>query len=340
MSPARPLIALSQGDPAGVGPEIIVKALARPDLAALARVVVLGDEVVLGRAGRLLGSSLKINPVAEPEDGLFRPGVIDLIPCSSFGPAEHAFGASSPECGRAAYEAVVRGAGLCLAGRAEALCTAPLAKLSLRAAGHDYPGHTELLAELTGAEEEPVMLLAGPRLRVALATTHLRLTEVAGALSPAKILRVIRLGDQFMRRLGCARPRLAVCGLNPHASEGGLFGPEDHDIVAPAVAAAQDRGLEVQGPEPADSLFHRAVEGEFDLVVALYHDQGLIPLKLLHFRQAVNVTLGLPIVRTSVGHGTAFGLAGRGLADETSLAAALKMAVKLARPEEDLGVWE
>ncbi len=339
MTDPRPIVALTAGDPAGVGPEIIWRALAENDLGTLVRPVVLGDPTALHKAAEALGLRPRLNLIADPGEGRFEPGVIDLIPCSELTAEAHRFGRSDAACGQAAYRAVVRAVELVRSGKAEALCTAPLAKISLHAAGHLYPGHTELLAELSRAEGEPVMLLAGPVLKVSLVTTHLPLAEAPGALSVEKIVRVIELTAEFGRRLGLAEARVGVCGLNPHAGEEGLFGRQDEEVVAPAVAEARRRGLGVVGPEPADTLFHRAAAGEFDLIVAMYHDQGLAPLKLLHFHEAVNVTLGLPLIRTSVGHGVAFGLAGRGVADPGSLTAALKLAVKLARPEMEIEVW-
>ncbi|MBW1713842.1 MAG: 4-hydroxythreonine-4-phosphate dehydrogenase PdxA, partial [Deltaproteobacteria bacterium] len=279
-----------------------------------------------------------VRAIDHPAQGAFEPGLIDLVPCSGLDRAAHRFGRSDASCGQAAYMAVVKAVELVQAGQAEAICTAPLAKASLQAAGHPYPGHTELLGRLTGTPR-PVMVLAGPKLKVALVTTHLALKEVPGRLSQDKIVQTACLAREFLVRLGLDRPRLAVCGLNPHAGEGGLFGDEDIKLVAPAVEQGRKMGLDLSGPEPPDTVFVRAAGGRFDLVVALYHDQGLIPLKLLHFKEAVNVTLGLPLIRTSVGHGTAFDRAGQGRADPASLKAALRMAAALARPEQGVAVW-
>jgi len=334
-----PVIALTMGDPAGVGPEIILRALDQEEVARAASVVVVGDPGILAKAARVLGLSVRINPVQDPARGLFQKGVVDLVPASSLDPEGHCFGLTDPTCGQAAYQAVVKAVEMVRAGRAEAVCTAPLAKSSLQAAGHLFPGHTELLGRLSGGEE-PVMCLAGPKLKVSLVTTHAPLSRIPGMITTPKVLRTARLTHEFLVRLGCERPRLAVCGLNPHAGEGGLFGTEDQEVVAPAVAEAKAAGLDLSGPEPGDTVFHRAAEGEFDGVVALYHDQGLAPFKLIHFKTGVNVTLGLPLIRTSVGHGTAFDLAGRGRADPASLISALKLAAALARPKERRKVWD
>lgn len=336
---ARPVIALTMGDPAGVGPEIILRALALEEVVRAARVAVFGSPGVLLKAARCLNLSPRINQVEDPTQGVFEAGTVNLIPAGDPDPEGHCFGRTDPACGQAAYQAVVGAVEAVLAGRAEALCTAPLAKSSLQAAGHHFPGHTELLARLSG-EPEPVMCLAGPRLKVSLVTTHAPLTRIPRLVTVPKLLRTIRLSHDFLIRLGMRSPRLAVCGLNPHAGEGGLFGPEDQETVAPAVEEARAAGLDVSGPEPGDTVFYRAVEGEFDGIIALYHDQGLAPFKLIHFKTGVNVTLGLPLIRTSVGHGTAFGLAGLGQADPTSLISALKLAAALARPHQRRKIWD
>ncbi len=335
----RPVIALSGGDPAGVGPEIIVKALAGEAVHKLARIVVLGDPGIMTKAVGILDSGAEIRIIDDPDKGFFRPGIIDLIPCSEMDPERHRFGLSGRACGEAAYRAVAKAVELIRAGRAEALATAPLAKSSLHRAGHKYPGHTELLSHLTDGSE-PVMCLAGPKLKVSLVTTHLALKDIPERIGFHRIVRTVELTVDFLKRLGLKNSRIGVCGLNPHAGEDGLFGQEEKEIIAPAIEECVRRGLAVVGPEPADTIFFRSAQGEFQAVVAMYHDQGLIPLKLLHFDNAVNTTLGLNLVRTSVDHGTAFDIAGSGKADPASLMAALKMAATLARPEERRPVWD
>jgi 4-hydroxythreonine-4-phosphate dehydrogenase len=239
-------------------------------------------------------------------------------------------GQVSPAGGRAAAEAVLRAARDALAGRVDALVTAPLHKESLHAAGYPWPGHTELLAEVAGAPDVAMMFVGGG-LRVALLTIHRSLRSVPDALSRNELLRVARLLQRELRHFGAQRARIAVCGVNPHAGEGGLFGVEERDVLAPAVAELREQGLDVQGPFAADTLFVRALKGEFDAVIAAYHDQGLIPVKLAAFGHAVNVTLGLPFVRTSVDHGTGFDIAEQGVAQATSFLTAMKLALELVR---------
>lgn len=227
------------------------------------------------------------------------------------------------------YRYIVEAARHCLTGEVDGMATAPINKEAMNRAGHSYPGHTELLAELTGSDEY-VMMLAGERLRVALVTIHVSLRDVPSLLSIEKVVQTIRIVNRDVGRYFCCRPRIAVLALNPHCGEGGMFGDEEEKIIAPAVKLARLAGIEATGPLSADTLFHFAVQGEYDAVVCMYHDQGLIPLKLLHFDDAVNVTLGLPIIRTSVDHGTAYDLAGTGRASAKSMIAAVRMAAAMA----------
>jgi 4-hydroxythreonine-4-phosphate dehydrogenase len=308
-----PRLALTLGDPAGIGPEIVLKALASESCPAAEWVVYGSLAAVSERARRL-----KL-----PELASLAAGAVDVagtpVP----------LGEVSAEAGRQAAEAVLAAAADAMAGRVRGMVTAPLHKESLRAAGHPWPGHTELLAEAAGVSDV-AMLFVGGGLRVALLTIHRSLRSVPDALSRPEVERIVRLVDRELPRLGAAGRRIAVCGLNPHAGEHGLFGREDEDVMRPAVDALRAAGLAVHGPLPADTAFVRAVQGEFDAVVAAYHDQGLVPVKLLAFGRAVNVTLGLPFVRTSVDHGTAFDIAGEGSADPGSLLAAMALAVELA----------
>jgi 4-hydroxythreonine-4-phosphate dehydrogenase len=308
-----PRIAITMGDAAGVGPEIITKALADPAVRTLCRPLVVGDLERLRRAAELTGTRV-------PDDVEDVGGI----------PAELPFGAVSSVAGAAAYRYVERGVELALAGTVGAVCTCPINKEALNAAGHAYPGHTELLAHLTGAREI-AMMLTGPRLRVVHVTTHVGLADAIDRIEPGRVERVIGLGNDAVRAMGIERPRIAVCAINPHAGEGGLFGRgEERAKIAPAVDAVRAAGIDATGPIAADTAFLRAVRGEFDLVVAMYHDQGHAPIKVLAFDETVNVTLGLPIVRTSVDHGTAFDIAGTGAADPASLIAALREAARLA----------
>ncbi|MBZ5557727.1 MAG: 4-hydroxythreonine-4-phosphate dehydrogenase PdxA [Acidobacteriia bacterium] len=285
-----PRVAITAGDPAGIGPEIAARAAADP------RVLEACEPVIY----------------APPSSPAFTPGVL------------------SGDAGRAAYDVIVRAVDDAQRGTVQAIATAPVNKEAFRLAGLPWHGHTDLLAHLTGASDV-AMMFDSDALRVVLATVHIPLAEVPRALTAASLEKTIALTARELPRFGVARPRIAVAGLNPHAGEHGLFGCEEQTAMAPAIAACRSRGIDVAGPFPADTVFVRARRGEFDVVVACYHDQGLIPVKLVAFGRAVNVTLGLPIVRTSVDHGTAFDIAGKGVADPQSMIAAVLLAARLAR---------
>ena len=327
---SRPLIGITMGDPCGVGPEIIVKALTASRVRQC-RPLVLGDVLALERAIRVCGSTMPVCVVESPEEAAqVADGVISLLPLSNLADADLVYGRPTIAIGEAVYRYISSAARFCLEGRLAAMVTAPISKEVLNRAGHHYPGHTELLAELCGSEHY-VMMLAGEQLRVSLVTIHKALRDVPSLITKEKILTTIRVTEEGVRRLrGKERPRLAVLALNPHCGEGGMFGDEERLVIAPAIQEARDEGIDAHGPISADTLFHFARQGAYDGVVAMYHDQGLIPLKLLHFDDGVNVTLGLPIVRTSVDHGTAYDLAGSGSASASSMLAAIEMAVKLA----------
>jgi 4-hydroxythreonine-4-phosphate dehydrogenase len=286
----NPRIALTVGDPAGIGPEIAARAAADPRVLAACEPIV----------------------YAPPAAPAFVPGVL------------------SGDAGRAAYDVIVRAVDDAQRGVVQAIATAPVNKEAFRLAGLPWHGHTDLLAHLTGSRDV-AMMFDSEALRVVLATVHIPLAEVPRALTAALLESTIALTARELPRFGVATPRIAVAGLNPHAGEHGLFGCEEQTAMAPAIAACRSRGIDVTGPFPADTVFVRARRGEFDVVVACYHDQGLIPVKLVAFGQAVNVTLGLPIVRTSVDHGTAFDIAGKGIADPQSMIAAVLLAARLAR---------
>ncbi|MGW2014152.1 4-hydroxythreonine-4-phosphate dehydrogenase PdxA [Streptomyces sp. NPDC001927] len=324
-------IALTMGDPNGIGPEITVKAYADPRRRP--PVVVIGDPATLARACRITGTELTVRPIASVADAAHAPGILDVLPEGTF-PAGVPLGTVDARAGAASFGYVRRGIELALRGEVRALTTAPINKEALRLAGLPYPGHTEILAELSGTSDY-AMMMANDDLRVVLVTVHQSLRTAIDSLTTARELEIIRLTDRTLRaghpsgRSG-ARPRIAVAAVNPHAGENGLFGREDLDIVEPAVRAAQREGIDASGPWPADTVFMRARAGEFDAVVAQYHDQGLIPVKYLGLEHGVNITIGLPFVRTSVDHGTAFDLAGRGTADHTSLLTALHHADELS----------
>jgi len=328
--PFRPLLALTMGDPVGVGPEILVLALRDASLYADCRPLILGDLTALGRARDALAPELDLHLVEHPREGRYTPGTLDLMALSHLDPEECRYGLPTPAAGAAMVSYILTGIRLCQEGEAHGLVTGPISKMAMHLAGFPYPGHTELLAEKTGAAEV-AMMLTGGNFRVVLATIHVALAEVPVRLSHEGLVRLFRLTDAALRRdFGLPRPRLGVAALNPHAGEGGLFGTEEREIIIPAVLEAHGTGLDVTGPFPADTLFWRHAQGEFDAIIAMYHDQGLIPLKLLHFMDAVNVTLGLPIIRTSVDHGTAYNLAGTGTAHPGSLKAAIRLAAHMA----------
>ena len=324
---AKPLVAISMGDPSGIGPEVIAGALASTAVRRAVAPLVFGDEGSWARACKVLDLPDRL-PRLEP--GEAPPAAGGLVRISRLAAADRRPGKPTPAGGdaqgrylEAAIEAV-RGGG------ASAICTAPISKAAIHAAGWNFPGHTELLAERFGVERV-VMMLAGPVLRVVLATTHVALRDVPDALSVEGICEVLRITDRSLReRLGLKRPRIAVCALNPHAGEGGLFGDEEIRIIGPAIEQARAAGVRAEGPFPADGLFPRAARGGWDAVLAMYHDQGLIPLKTVHLESAVNVTLGLPIVRTSPDHGVAYDIAGKGKADPTSMAVALLRAARMS----------
>jgi 4-hydroxythreonine-4-phosphate dehydrogenase len=335
-----PLVGITMGDPAGVGPEITAKALADPGVRATARAVVIGDARVVADAARLAGVRLPVRALRAIESATHAPDTIEVLDLENADPARFSIGRVSPLCGRAAYDYVARGVELALARRIDAVVTAPINKEALAAAGMPHTGHTEILATLTGTRSY-AMLLLGRELRVIHVTTHVALRRVPELVTRERVLGTIRLGDQAMRRLGLGAPRVAVCGLNPHAGESGLFGDEEASAIVPAIDAARAEGIDATGPYPADTLMSRAAGGEFDCVVAMYHDQGHVPVKTLGFRyderqkawtglSGVNVTVGLPIVRVSVDHGTAFDRAGRGIANPESMIEAITIAARMS----------
>lgn len=314
------------GDVAGIGPEVIARAW--PQLVAVCRPVVVGESGWLRRALDLVGSAARVVPVESPAEAEPTAEAVPCLPATGQDLSRVEPGRVSAAAGRAAYDFLCQAIDRTLAGEADGIVTAPLHKEGLRAAGLPYPGHTEILAERTGTRHF-AMLLYCDGLAVAHVTLHLALREVFRHLSAEAIRDKVRLLDEVLRRLLGRRPRLGVAALNPHASDGGLFGDEEATIIAPAVAAARAEGFDVTGPWPSDTLFVRARDGEFDGVVAMYHDQGHIALKLLGGRRAVNISAGLPLVRTSVAHGTAYDIAGRGVADAAGMVEAARVAARL-----------
>ncbi|KRC76484.1 4-hydroxythreonine-4-phosphate dehydrogenase [Achromobacter sp. Root83] len=318
-------VGITMGDAAGIGPEIVVKAYAQ---GLNAPCVVYGDAGALRRAAAQLGARLEVTEIAGIGHARPDAGRINVIACSHPLPPDLPAGQISALAGRGAYDYVCAAIDDAQAGRIRAIVTAPLNKKSMHEAGIDYPGHTEILAERSGTQDF-AMMLANDELRVLLVTIHVALADVVARITPSAELTAMRLADRACRQMGIARPRVAVAGLNPHAGEGGKFGREDIDIIEPAIDAARAEGIDASGPWPGDTIFMRARRGEFDIVVAQYHDQGLIPVKYLGLDHGVNVTVGLPFVRTSVDHGTAFDIAGKGLADHASLVAAFDLALAM-----------
>ncbi len=337
---STPVLGITMGDPAGIGPEVTAKALADPLVRKAARPIVLGDARGMAAAARLARLDLAVRPLTRVADATWTPDAIEVLDLRNADPAAFEVGRVSALCGRAAYEYIERGVRLALAREIDAIVTGPINKEALAAAGLKHSGHTEILAELTGTKAY-AMLLMGRELRVIHVTTHVALRRVPELVTRDRVLRTIRLGHEAMRRLGMAAPRIAVCGLNPHAGEGGLFGDEEQVAIGPAIADARAEGIDATGPWPADTIMSRARGGEFDCVVAMYHDQGHTPVKTLGFRydaarkawtgmSGVNVTVGLPVLRVSVDHGTAFDRAGKGTANPESMVEAILVAAEMA----------
>lgn len=325
MATPKPVVAVTMGDPAGIGPEVAVKAARAAAVRRACRVVLVGDPLSLQQAH---APRWPVRKSDEPT-AAGAPVVVEALP--GLKPAQIRPGRSSRAGGEAAYRYILRAVDLVKEGAAGAMATAPISKKALNDAGHLYPGHTELLADLTRTREVR-MMLHGARLKVVLVTVHLPLTEVAATLTRGRMRTTVELTHQALREwFGIAEPRVAVAALNPHGGEDGMFGGEERRVIRPAVRDCAARGMDVSGPVPADSLFHRAAHGEFDAVVCMYHDQGLGPFKLLHFTDGVNLTLGLPLIRTSVDHGTAYDIAGKGVADSRSMKQAILLAAELAR---------
>ncbi|MDP6178322.1 MAG: 4-hydroxythreonine-4-phosphate dehydrogenase PdxA [Desulfatiglandales bacterium] len=324
-----PLIGITMGDPSGIGSEIIIKALSDSKVFDICRPLVLGDPGALGLSVKGLNKA-SLKEITKPSEATSRPGQVDFMAISRLKRDLVVPGNPSVEGGKAMVKYIIRAVEMAQQGELAAMVTCPISKVLMHEAGYIYEGHTQLISHLTNTGNY-TMMLAGERLRVALVTIHCTLKEVPDILDEGKIYRTITIASKALKvDFGLKRPRLAVAALNPHAGESGLFGQEEKEIIRPAVNRARYEGCQVEGPFPADTLFYRAANGQFDAVIAMYHDQGLIPLKLLHFSDAVNITLGLPIIRTSVDHGTAYDIAGKGVADPSSLKAAIRMAAKMA----------
>lgn len=322
-------IAITMGDPAGIGPEIILKSLQTTELAGIPAVVV-GCARTLQRAiDKGLVPSIKINVIDSVGQAHFAAGTVNVIDVPLANPDGLVFGKVQAEAGDLAYRCIKRATELAMAGEVQSIATAPLNKEALHSAGHMYPGHTELLAKLTNSSDY-AMVLYTDKLKVIHITTHISLRRFLDTLNQDRIKTVVKMADTFLRRVGVDNPRIAVAGVNPHAGENGLFGDEELKIVNPAVSAMKEQGFNVTGACPPDTVFLQCQEGMYDMVVAMYHDQGHIPLKLLGFYDGVNITAGLPFIRTSADHGTAFDIAWTGKAKSESMEESIRLAIKLA----------
>ncbi|OWV74477.1 4-hydroxythreonine-4-phosphate dehydrogenase [Rhizobium sp. R339] len=317
-------IGITMGDPCGIGPEIIARLFAD---GLPGQAVVIGDAKVMERAVRALNLPLQVQPIASVDDALPDNGLIAVLNVSHL-PDDLPVGQVDARAGRASYDYVARAIDEALAGNIGAIVTAPINKEAMKQGGLNYPGHTEILAERTGTDKF-AMMLANDELRVILVTIHVSLRDAIDLVTEDSVFRTIEMAHRAAKAYGIASPRVAVAGLNPHAGENGMFGREDLDIIAPAISRAREVGINASGPWPGDTIFMRARRGEFDIVVAQYHDQGLIPVKYLGIDNGVNVTVGLPFIRTSVDHGTAFDIAGQGKADHSSLRYAFDQALLL-----------
>ena len=326
---AKPAIAITMGDPCGIGPEVVVKALADPRVYASCRPVVVGNRYAITQAVELTGVPLRVNEVDDPAGAGRNPGLVDLVDIHNLNPEDITVGQINPTCGKAAMEWVTKAGEMALAGVVQGLATAPLNKEAASLAGYQSIGHMELLQELSGAGTVATMLMA-KNLRVVHLTTHRSLRLACDYVKKDRILDFLQLTHDSFVQWGFPRPTIGVAALNPHGSDGGLLGNEEAEEISPAVKAAQERGIAAEGPVPADVVFHQATQGRYDAVLAMFHDQGHIPVKVYGFEESITANLGLPFVRTSVDHGTAFDIAGKGVASHTSMLESIRLAVALA----------
>jgi 4-hydroxythreonine-4-phosphate dehydrogenase len=327
--PMRPIVAVTMGDPAGVGPEVVARTLGVKEVWEACRPLVIGDVTTLRRACALVKASYVLNPITEAREARFSREAPDIVDLQNVVQRDFIPGEVSAMCGRASVDYVERAASLVLEGQADAMTTGPINKAALRKADIPYIGHTEMLSALTG-EDRVTTMLATPGLRVVHVTRHVPLREVAVLITRERVVRTIRIANHGLKRIGIPEPRIGVAALNPHGGEDGLLGSEELDVIGPAIAEASGSGINVAGPIPADSIYFRAIAGEFDVVVAMYHDQGHIAVKTHDFSRSITLTLGLPIIRTSVDHGTAFGIAWKGQASDASMVHAIQLAAQIA----------
>jgi 4-hydroxythreonine-4-phosphate dehydrogenase len=325
----EPIVAIPMGDAAGIGPEITVKALTDPSIAAMARVVVVGDQQVIKKAMDFSGVSLSIKTIADPRDGNYQPGILNLIDLHNIEAKHLKMGEVQAMTGKAAYEYIVTATRLCLGKKADVLVTTAINKESLKAAAVPYIGHTEIVGALTGTTK-PLTMFQVRNLRVFFLSRHVSLRKACDLVKQENLAKFIDDCLEAMKKLGVEKPRLAMAGLNPHNGEHGLFGTEEVTEVIPAVEAAKKRGIDISGPIGADSVFHLALKGDFDAVLSLYHDQGHIATKTVDFEKTISITIGMPILRTSVDHGTALDIAGKGIASPVSLIEAIRLGTEYA----------
>jgi 4-hydroxythreonine-4-phosphate dehydrogenase len=330
MENKKPVIAITMGDPSGIGPEIILKTLQDPSIYKKCRPFVIGHASVLKETALNLGISVQIRKPADLSAIHPEPGLLFLMEPDASS-IKLSPGVPTTEGGKAAGRYIETGAGLALSGKIDAITTAPINKETLKNAGYPYPGHTEFFAALSKTEDYGMMLAGGP-FRIIFATIHEPIARIPPLIKKETVLKTIRLLHREMNRLfGIPRPLIGIASLNPHGGENGLFGNEEQNEIIPAVQTAREEGIQISGPLPPDALFHKAYHREYDAVVVMYHDQGMIPLKMIAFKRSVNITLGLPFIRTSVDHGTAYDIAGKGIADPSSLKEALSLAAKLSK---------
>ena len=331
MNDNRPIVGITMGDPVGIGPELICLALNHPEVYDIARPLVIGDVQVLEHARVITRSPHLFATVNAPGAGAYKPGCIDVLNVSNINPSAISWGKPTEKTGKAMENYIITAVDMALNGDIAAIATCPINKTAMKMAKSKYHGHTELLADRSGTKKY-AMMMAGNRLRIVLVTIHIPLKAVPTSLSVKNVQSTIEITDDSLReRFGIKRPKIAVAGLNPHSGEAGMFGDEESRIIEPAVTRSKAKDIDVSGPYPPDTLFYKALDGSWDAVVCMYHDQGLIPFKMIHFSDGVNTTLGLPIIRTSVDHGTAYDIAGKGIADPGSLIEAIKLAANQAR---------
>lgn len=339
MTESRPILGISMGDPAGVGPEIAAKALAKKEVYEIAKPLIVGDAKVIAGAVDIVKADLQVKPVSQLSEAVFEYGVIDVLDLKNVDLESLEYGKVSSMAGKAAFEAIEKVIALAMDGQVDATVTGPINKESLNQAGYPYSGHTEIFAEYTKTKQYTMFLVEG-NMRVVHVSTHVSLKRACELVKKQRVLEVIQLADDACKRMGIVKPLIGVAGLNPHSGEGGLFGDEEEKEIIPAIETARSLGINAEGPVPADTLFSKVKGGLYDIAVAMYHDQGHIPIKVTGFVfnnqiqkwesvKGVNITLGLPIIRTSVDHGTAFDQAGKGTANEESMIHAIEYAVKL-----------